>query len=741
MVPSKPGLIPGWMETPHGTPRNVGGGDDKPTVARQSGSSEAAKLLESFTRKIKMDQSDYKPLKEDKYWLSFRRSLMVTARAQNVERIFDLDFDTDSLVGEQLELYELQQKYCYSVLTRIIQTSQGKVYVRQHAVDGNATGVLRELTEYYSHSRVAEIAATEALTKINNLRMDSKWSTGAVAFLNYWRNSVFDLEEIKSEDGGVTTAAQKKDWLIASLSTNETMTNAVTTWRTMDRMMVHTGTANNVPSSIDDVMFSHLWSHLETTATDYDSSHKIIRSKQRSAHQGDRKAATNSSSKFAGNPWHVDDEKWNKMTPEQKKEWSNKRRTALAKEKKKVDAKKTDVKTDIKAEVLLALKAEREAYAAATQSIPIVEINKALSTAAQAANVSPLSTNPSPVMQSILRASKAAAERQTAGGTSVADIQANSSSVVTDSSGQHMYLKLCTMHRSYHVSKTQTTIRSGSLVDRGANGGLGGEDMRVIETVPNASADVTGITNNVARNLEIVLGAGLIKSNRGPIIGLFPQYAYLGKGKTIHSPVQLESFGLDVDDRPRLSSKRAGRQCITTPDGYKIPLKIRNGLPYMDMAYPDDDMMAKYPHVYFTADQEWDPSIVDDEYETFQEDIFEEEDDSLAYTSPVNDFGELTGDLEYDIDVMLMEVRKDYAINVNGVKRNKVSPKFDGMRENFLWISTERIKKTLAATTQYARSVGRIPFRKHFKTRWPAANVNRYNDNVATDTFFRTPLL
>ena len=67
-----------------------------------------------------------------------------------------------------------------------------------------------------------------------------------------------------------------------------------------------------------------------------------------------------------------------KMTPEQKKEWSNKRRAALAKEKKKVDAKKTDVKTDIKAEVLLALKAEREAYAAAMQSIPIVEINKAL---------------------------------------------------------------------------------------------------------------------------------------------------------------------------------------------------------------------------------------------------------------------------------------------------------------------------------------------------------------------------
>jgi hypothetical protein len=39
------------------------------------------------------------------------------------------------------------------------------------------------------------------------------------------------------------------------------------------------------------------------------------------------------------------------------------------------------------------------------------------------------------------------------------------------------------MHHSYHVSKNETTVRNGSLVDRGANGGLGGEDMRVIETV------------------------------------------------------------------------------------------------------------------------------------------------------------------------------------------------------------------------------------------------------------------
>jgi hypothetical protein len=32
--------------------------------------------------------------------------------------------------------------------------------------------------------------------------------------------------------------------------------------------------------------------------------------------------------------------------------------------------------------------------------------------------------------------------------------------------------------------------------------------------------------------------------------------------------------------------------------------------------------------------------------------------------------------------------------------------------------------------------VPRFPFRKHYRTRWPAANVDRWNEDVATDTFF-----
>ena len=42
----------------------------------------------------------------------------------------------------------------------------------------------------------------------------------------------------------------------------------------------------------------------------------------------------------------------------------------------------------------------------------------------------------------------------------------------------------------------------------------------------------------------------------------------------------------------------------------------------------------------------------------------------------------------------------------------------------------------LDKTTQHYRGVVHYPFRKHFKSRFPAANVPRRNEWVATDTFF-----
>jgi hypothetical protein len=57
-------------------------------------------------------------------------------------------------------------------------------------------------------------------------------------------------------------------------------------------------------------------------------------------------------------------------------------------------------------------------------------------------------------------------------------------------------------NRMYTVVHAATS--RGALIDRGANGGIGGADMRVMETLLHAKADVTGVGSNVLKDLPIV---------------------------------------------------------------------------------------------------------------------------------------------------------------------------------------------------------------------------------------------
>jgi hypothetical protein len=92
------------------------------------------------------------------------------------------------------------------------------------------------------------------------------------------------------------------------------------------------------------------------------------------------------------------------------------------------------------------------------------------------------------------------------------------------------------------------------------------------------------------------------------MIGIFHQYAHLGTGKTIHSANQMRHFGIEISDTPLAL---AGKQRIQHPDGYVIPLSIRNGLPYMDVGPLLDHECDTYPHVFFTSDETWNSTIMD----------------------------------------------------------------------------------------------------------------------------------
>jgi len=81
-----------------------------------------------------------------------------------------------------------------------------------------------------------------------------------------------------------------------------------------------------------------------------------------------------------------------------------------------------------------------------------------------------------------------------------------------------------------------------ALVDRGANGGIIGDDAHVLYTHPGQEVDVTGIDNHQIDSLKVVDVSAKIVTQQGKAIGIFRQYAYHGKGRTIHSSGQIEWY-------------------------------------------------------------------------------------------------------------------------------------------------------------------------------------------------------
>jgi hypothetical protein len=177
----------------------------------------------------------------------------------------------------------------------------------------------------------------------------------------------------------------------------------------------------------------------------------------------------------------------------------------------------------------------------------------------------------------------------------------------------------------------------GSLIDGAANGGLSGADICVLEQTLK-TADVLGLAAHMVSDLPIATVAGVIQTSQGHIIGIFHQYAHLGTGKTIHSATQLRQFGVHVCDTP---CSLHGQQRIHHPDGYVIPLSIRNGLPYMDMYPPTDRDMDSYPHVIFTSDSDWDPTSLDHEYTVHDIDVSEDDLIPSFESTDVTVYGEI----------------------------------------------------------------------------------------------------
>ena len=262
--------------------------------------------------------------------------------------------------------------------------------------------------------------------------------------------------------------------------------------------------------------------------------------------------------------------------------------------------------------------------------------------------------------------------------------------------------------------------------------------MRVIHTTPR-KINIVGIDDHELTGLNVVTAAALLDTQQGPIIGIFHEYAHLGKGKSIHASGQMEWFNCQVDDRSKIVG---GAQRVETPEGYVIPLSIETGLVYMHpIRIPTDQDLQMYPHVFFTSPDIWDPSVLDHEITpSLLEDINQHSDDSLLQDSIFDEYGDLhhraiqTLDIFCDLPSLPPGEPTTYAHLHDS---NHAEEDWASLRPYFGWQSEQVIQDTYKVTSRFGGTIPRHDYiKKHFKSRNHVFNIPRQNEAIATDTIF-----
>ena len=151
---------------------------------------------------------------------------------------------------------------------------------------------------------------------------------------------------------------------------------------------------------------------------------------------------------------------------------------------------------------------------------------------------------------------------------------------------------------------------------------------------------------------------------------------------------------------------------------------------YMSLlGQPTDTDLNTYPHVLLTGPHEWDPSVLDYTHPTTSGDPTWAPDPSLhgAHDPRLDEFGNFKGRVQHTLIFKLAQHK--HAITPQPID-------FEKLRPYFGWVNKNTIEKTFHKTTQWSVSSTRYPMRKHFKSRFPAFNIPRQSEEVATDTIF-----
>ena len=701
-----------------------------PATPRSMATSEAFEsyiTLTNFKKGIKRDASAYPIFKNERYYNTFIRHFKATAKAQGLSTLMDPNFTTGSdEYGQQL--FQEQQDFLYSVLISSLKTDFSEALVKDH--EGDAQLILELLHEHHTGNSQYSRSEINRITKyLTNIKLDDTWRGTNESFLMHNNDqlclldSLVDPEEKLPDNTRVTfleSAVESVPDLRRVKITDNVLqaqldsTRPITYKSYFDLLKdaaFHLDQATKRGNKIrrTNVHFSgpnDEGDHQNPLSDDLqaiqqeDVCSEPPEPLSYSVFQSHFQGSSTSSTQKIFLPKHI----WEKLSKDQQQMIIDHNRS-LPK------SGSSSILTPNKSPSPLPHKPTPQQTAKSQQ----VHTHQSDESTADSTKIE---TTPSDPLLAMVHQSIHTSHDDASDITKVL------------SAKRSRQIQVCKHYIFQHANHT-----NNQLVDRGANGGLAGSDMRVIYKT-HRKINISGIDNHEVNGLDVVTAATLLNTSLGKVIGIFNEYAHLGKGSSIHSSGQLEWFKTHVDEK---SIKVGGTQLITTLDGYSVPLLIKDGLAYAtSLGRPTDHDMDSYPHVFFTSPDEWDPSVLDHDPPPL-----DGLDPSQVLDQPFGDpmfdaYGDFNERIIANLNILLDAPPEDcrsYTANLH--QSSSQEPDWNALRPFFAWTSPSSIQDTFNVTTRHGIAPHTQDYiKKHFKSRNPVFNIPRRSEAVATDTIF-----
>ena len=694
-----------------------------PSEFKQTTQSESNTALNNFKKGTKRDASVYPIFKNDKYYDTFQRSFLAHLKAQGLYDVADPDHDPESGDIYEQELFQGKQSFVYSVLVASLQTEKGRELVKEF--EGDARSIILKLHHYHTKSTVAQHDIITLTTDITNLTLNDSWKGTVRQFLSHFKKKLRLLDSL------VPVSDQ-----LPEITRITFLQRAVQHNHDLRQIHVMDSVWRFKTESTDTLTFETYYNLLWDAAHQYDL-HHTKKGPQRKAFLSQQEEVNDE------DEYGIEEEQFSTdPEPEEHSPYSVYQSSFHPKMPQKSYLPPKIWETHSESTKQMSIEHNKKvkhnnptSYSSGSKTKHNPTLGKPTSAPQQvhqhsrdeSTEVSPPDTPTQTLVNKCLAES----------GIDPTDIH-NVMSVSHAKRSISSHDSSRKIHTHHRYVFTRVNHSNHHLIDRGANGGLAGADMRVIHITPR-KINIVGIDDHELTGLNVVTAAALVDTQKGPIIGIFHEYGHLGKGKSIHASGQMEWFNCQVDDRSKIVG---GAQRVETPEGYVIPLSFETGLVYMHtIRIPTDQDLQNYPHVFFTSPDIWDASVLDHEITpSLLEDINQHSDDSLLQDSIFDEYGDL-----HHRAIQTLNIFCDLPSPPPGEPlthaymhdSNPAEEDWKSLRPYFGWKSEQVIKNTYQVTSRFGGSIPQHDYlKKHFKSRNPVFNIPRRNEAVATDTIF-----